>query len=68
MDAAGIGHIVLHGSALGAWRSHGITPWDDDIDIGIDAADWVGIKQTLNCIEGFSLVTTSNTKWYFYRK
>ncbi|GFS08527.1 lipopolysaccharide cholinephosphotransferase licD [Elysia marginata] len=62
-----IGHLVMHGSALGAWRFHGITPWDDDIDIGIDAADWAGIKQALSCIEGFSLITTSNTKWYFYR-
>ncbi|KAK3728270.1 hypothetical protein RRG08_060059 [Elysia crispata] len=67
LDSAGLGHIVLHGSALGAWRFHGVTPWDDDIDLGIDAADWAEVKQALSCIEGFTLVTTSNTKWYFFR-
>ncbi|RUS85450.1 hypothetical protein EGW08_006783 [Elysia chlorotica] len=67
LDAAGVGHVIMHGSAMGAWRFHGVTPWDDDIDLGVDAADWAQVKQTLSCIEGFSLITTSNTKWYFYK-
>ncbi|RUS87537.1 hypothetical protein EGW08_004713 [Elysia chlorotica] len=67
LDAAGVGHVIMHGSALGVWRFHGVTPWDDDIDLGIDAADWTTVKQALSCIDGFSLVTTSNTKWYFYK-
>ncbi|RUS73423.1 hypothetical protein EGW08_018811 [Elysia chlorotica] len=67
LDAAGVGHVIMHGSALGVWRFHGVTPWDDDIDLGIDAADWTRVKQALSCIDGFSLVTTSNTKWYFYK-
>ncbi|GFO02137.1 lipopolysaccharide cholinephosphotransferase licd [Plakobranchus ocellatus] len=67
MESAGLRHVVMHGSALGAWRFHGVTPWDDDIDLAIDVADWVEIKETLGCIDGFSLDTTSNTKWGFYR-
>ncbi|KAK3728265.1 hypothetical protein RRG08_060054 [Elysia crispata] len=67
LDSAGIGHILMHGSAMGAWRFHGLTPWDDDIDLGIDAADWAEVKQALSCIEGFTLITSSSTVWYFYR-
>lgn len=67
LDGAGITHILMHGSAVGAWRHHGITPWDDDIDIAIDVKDWHAAREVLSCISGYSLDASSNSKWAFFK-
>lgn len=68
MEAAGLGHIIMHGSAMGAWRHHGLTPWDDDIDIAVHVRDWLKIKLVLSCIDGYTLDANSNSKWSFFKR
>ncbi|CAL1541567.1 unnamed protein product [Lymnaea stagnalis] len=67
LDRARLGHILLHGSAIGAWRHQGITPWDDDIDVGINVDDWMEVKKALSCISGFTLDASTNSKWSFFK-
>ncbi|XP_059168326.1 uncharacterized protein LOC131950264 [Physella acuta] len=67
LDSAGLEHVLLHGSAMGAWRHHGITPWDDDIDIGVNVRDWLEIKMALTCVQGYTLDTSTNSKWSFFK-
>ena len=39
-DEHGLRYILIGGSAIGALRSGGINPWDDDIDIAMPRADF----------------------------
>lgn len=33
--ARNIAHWLDYGSLLGAWRDHGIVPWEFDVDMGV---------------------------------
>ena len=39
-DANNLNFILIGGSAIGALRSGGISPWDDDIDIAMPRSDF----------------------------
>ena len=45
LEKNGINYWVAFGTTLGAIRHHGFIPWDDDIDIYIDGADYDRVKE-----------------------
>lgn len=51
-DAHGLRFILIGGSAIGALRSGGIIPWDDDIDIAMPRKDFEAFSRIVR--EGYS--------------
>ncbi|CAG5115601.1 unnamed protein product, partial [Candidula unifasciata] len=65
---AGLIYFILEASLMGSVRHHGFIPWDDDIDIVMNAKQWPRIRNVLGNIEGFELYAPSKTQWKFYMK
>ena len=38
LEAARVTYFMSDGTLLGSWRHHGLIPWDDDVDLWLDAA------------------------------
>lgn len=49
MDAAGIPFFLMQGTALGAYRDHGFTPTEEDIDFGVLFEDIKNRQKDLIC-------------------
>ncbi|KAL8595723.1 hypothetical protein ACOMHN_012143 [Nucella lapillus] len=58
--------FLLEGSLLG-WRRHqGLVPWDDDVDLALNASQWRHARRVLGNIPGFTLYASSDAQWKFY--
>jgi len=58
LDAAGIDAFLFSGSALGAYRNHGMFSWDKDIDLFVVSSNHTCIRAVLDALPG----TTNQSK------
>lgn len=63
----GLTFFLIGGTLLGAYRHHGMIPWDDDFDIGVMASQWQDLTRVLGNIPGFTLQTYGSFQWKFYQ-
>jgi hypothetical protein len=70
LDQANVTYFVTNGALIGSYRHHGRIPWDDDVDIIIDAADKKTAWDTLSNISAdygvFYYKNRFNQVWKFH--
>ena len=65
-DAAGVTYFLTESSLTGVRRHHGIIPWDDDIDVVVNASQWEILHAVLSSVPGFELFAPHDVQWKFY--
>lgn len=71
IDACTINNLtffIYGGSLLGAYRHHGMVPWDDDIDVIMSVSQKELTRNVLSNVSGYSLFSPHKTQWKFYRQ
>lgn len=64
-DTFNVTYFVAEGTLLGLHRHHGMIPWDDDVDLMIQADQWAKAKEVLSCIPDFTLDMGRDYMWKF---
>ena len=67
-EQANLTYFLYGGTLLGAYRHHGLIPWDDDIDVMINAKDKGRVKKSLSQFSHFGLHSPAHKQWKFYLK
>lgn len=63
---ANVTFFLYGGSQLGAFRHHGLVPWDDDVDVMFNVSDKGKIKQILSNIPYYTLFAPEDRQWKFF--
>ena len=66
MKEINVDYFFTNGALLGVVRHRGIIPWDDDLDLAINVKDWQKVKDTLCCVEGFTVALKDIMHWKFF--
>ena len=66
--AFNISYFVRGGTLLGYWRHHGRMPWDEDVDIMLDASKWELAKKVLSCLPNMQLNMGADYMWKLFHK
>ncbi|XP_005111305.2 uncharacterized protein LOC101852217 [Aplysia californica] len=68
LSAFNISYYVSDGTLIGYWRHHGLTPWDDDVDMFIDSEKWPLARKVLSCLPDLELNMGSDYMWKLFHK
>ncbi|KAK3607977.1 hypothetical protein CHS0354_009915 [Potamilus streckersoni] len=66
-ESFNIGFMLYGGTLLGAYRHHGIVPWDDDIDVLLNISDKAKIQNAVRNIRSYHLHSPKDWQWKFYK-
>ena len=66
VDAANITYLMYGGTLLGSYRHHGIIPWDDDVDLMVDAAKRSQLRRAVASLGSAFHLHTATERWKFY--
>ena len=68
MTAFNITYSLSEGSLIGYWRHHGMIPWDDDVDILVDAEKWPLARKIFACLPEVQMNMGSDYMWKLFHK
>lgn len=65
-DTNNITYFLYSGSMIGAYRHHGMVPWDDDIDVLINITQMDKVRTVLRSLPHVVLMDRETTSWHFF--
>ncbi|ESO94553.1 hypothetical protein LOTGIDRAFT_161254 [Lottia gigantea] len=65
---ANITYFLYGGTLMGAYRQHGMIPWDDDIDVMLNSSEKRKARTVLSKVPNFGLFSPHKRQWKFYHK
>jgi hypothetical protein len=63
---ANISFFLYGGTLLGSHRHHAMIPWDDDIDVIMNASDKIRIREAFKAVPDYNLFYPKGHQWKFY--